>query len=46
MNQPQINIVVPLHNEEQVFDELIHRLENLINKSTLSIVIILVDYFK
>ena len=43
MNQPQINIVAPLHNEEQVFDKLISRLQQLIDSSPLSIEVILVD---
>jgi len=43
MNQPQINIVVPLYNEEQVFDELVNRLQNLIDKSPLSIEVIFID---
>jgi len=43
MNQPQINIIVPLYNEEEVFDELINRLKKLIINSFLSIEVILVD---
>lgn len=43
MNQPQINIVVPLYNEEQVFDELIIRLQKLLENCSLSIEVILVD---
>ena len=43
MNQPQINIVVPLYNEENVFDELVNRLQKIINNSQLSIEVILVD---
>ena len=43
MNQPQINIVAPLYNEEQVFDELVSRLQKLIDNSPLSIEVILVD---
>jgi len=42
-NQPQINIVVPLYNEEQVFDELVQRLQNLMDSSSLDIEVIFVD---
>lgn len=40
---PKINIVIPLHNEEEVFLELINRLKKLINKSELHITVILID---
>ncbi|MBX2954208.1 MAG: glycosyltransferase family 2 protein [Leadbetterella sp.] len=43
MTRPQVNIIVPLFNEEEVFGELIKRLERLINSSKLSIEVILVD---
>lgn len=43
MKQPQINIVAPLYNEEQIFDELVNRLQKLIDNSSLSIEVILVD---
>lgn len=43
MNQPQINIVIPLHNEVLVFDNLVSRLQKLIDSSALSIEVILVD---
>jgi polyisoprenyl-phosphate glycosyltransferase len=43
MNQPQINIVVPLFNEEEVFDALVRRLLKLIENSPLSIEVIFVD---
>lgn len=43
MARPQVNIIVPLFNEEEVFGELIKRLENLIDNSKLSIEVILVD---
>ncbi len=43
MTLPQVNIIVPLFNEEEVFDELIKRLERLIDSSKLSIEVILVD---
>lgn len=39
----QINIVVPLYNEEKVFDELQKRLINLMNRSNINISIIMVD---
>lgn len=40
---PQINIIVPLYNEEQAFNDLVVRLQNLIDNSQLSIEVILVD---
>lgn len=40
---PQINIIVPLYNESSVFEELIGRIQNVIQKSDLSIEVILVD---
>lgn len=40
---PQVNIVIPLFNEEKVFAELIMRLQSVINESALSIEVILVD---
>lgn len=43
MNKPQINIVVPLYNEKTNFEQLILRLNKLIEKSELSIQVILVD---
>lgn len=43
MNQPRINIIVPLFNEEKVFDELVERLQRLIDRSPYSIEVILVD---
>ncbi len=39
----QINIIVPLYNEEEVFFNLIERLDNLIQSSKLTIEVILVD---
>lgn len=41
--QPQITIIVPLFNEETVFNELITRLQELIQASKLSIEVILID---
>ncbi len=43
MNHPQINIVAPLYNEEQVFDELVSRLQKFIDRSQLSVEVIFVD---
>lgn len=43
MNNPQINIIIPLYNEEQVFEELIKRLKELIKSSEITISIILID---
>ncbi len=43
MSNPQINIVVPLYNEEDVFNNLTERFESLIEKISLSIEIIMVD---
>ena len=43
MKQPQINIIVPLFNEEAIFNSLIKRLQQLIEKHPLSIEIILID---
>jgi len=40
---PQINIIVPLYNEEAVFDSLVNRLNKLIRKNELTIEVILVD---
>jgi len=40
---PQINILVPMYNEQAVFDKLINRLNLLMNNSKLSIEVILVD---
>lgn len=42
-NPPQINIVVPLYNEEESFPYLTQRLEALIASSKLSIEVIMVD---
>ena len=43
MENPQINILVPLYNEEAVFGSLISRLQNLIKSTALSIEVILID---
>ncbi len=40
---PDISIVIPLYNEEQVFPLLLERLDQIIAKSALSIEVILVD---
>jgi glycosyltransferase involved in cell wall biosynthesis len=41
--KPQINFVIPLYNEELVFQKLIDRVISVINTSNLSISVILVD---
>lgn len=41
--QPKVNIVVPLYNEEEVFDMLTDRLQKLMDTSPLSIETILID---
>lgn len=43
MSAPDINIVIPLYNEEEVFEQLIERLTRLINEFPKSIEVILVD---
>ncbi|HNW74367.1 MAG TPA: glycosyltransferase family 2 protein [Bacteroidales bacterium] len=43
MNKPQINIIVPLFNEEKVFDELAGRLQRLMDRIPYSIEVIMVD---
>ncbi len=43
MGNPQINIIVPLYNEQDVFESLIQRLNELIRNTPLSIEVILVD---
>lgn len=40
---PQINIIVPLYNEEKVFNELFRRLQQVISSSKLLISVILID---
>lgn len=40
---PEINIIIPLYNEEKVFSLLIQRITELLNRSSLTIVVILVD---
>jgi polyisoprenyl-phosphate glycosyltransferase len=40
---PQLNIVVPLYNEEKVFDKLINRLNDVIKNCDQSVEVILVD---
>lgn len=42
-NSPDINIIVPLFNEEESFDLLIERLLKIIDNSSLKIEIILID---
>lgn len=43
IESPQINIIIPLYNESQVFEELMSRLLKLIDSSNLTIEIILID---
>jgi len=43
MKQPEINIVVPLYNEEDVFQLLIDRLKKLMLETKINIEVILVD---
>jgi polyisoprenyl-phosphate glycosyltransferase len=40
---PKINIIVPLYNEEEVFNTLISRLDKIINDSGFTIEVILID---
>lgn len=40
---PEINIIIPLYNEEQVFPLLITRITKLLNRSQFAITVILVD---
>jgi glycosyltransferase involved in cell wall biosynthesis len=40
---PEINIIIPLYNEEKVFSLLITRIKELLNRSSLTISVILVD---
>ncbi|MEE9439985.1 MAG: glycosyltransferase family 2 protein [Saprospiraceae bacterium] len=42
-NLPDINIVIPLYNEEEVFDSLVMRLINVIEFTKLSVEVILID---
>lgn len=43
MELPEINILVPLYNEELVFDKLISRLKAVMDMSPCAISVILVD---
>ncbi len=43
MSNPQINIVVPLFNEEEIFGDLMQRLTSVVDASKLSVSIIMVD---
>jgi dolichol-phosphate mannosyltransferase len=40
---PQINIVIPLYNEEKVFDSLVSRLRQVLDKSPIVATVIMVD---
>lgn len=42
-NTPQINILVPLYNEEEVFEDLHKRLAALLSSSELSISVLMID---
>ncbi len=43
MENPEISVVVPLYNEEQVFPVLIERLNKLMNETDLCIEVVMVD---
>ena len=43
MSTPQINIVIPLYNEEDVFDDLMKRLTAVIDTSELDTTVIMID---
>ncbi|MEM9920445.1 MAG: glycosyltransferase family 2 protein [Bacteroidota bacterium] len=43
MKIPQVNIIIPLFNEEHVFEQLVKRLRQLMDESPLSIEVLLVD---
>lgn len=43
MSTPQINIVIPLFNEEDVFDDLMKRLTAVIDASQLTVTVIMID---
>ena len=43
MSNPQINFLIPLYNEEEVFQSLVDRLKNIMDASPLTIEAILVD---
>lgn len=43
MDKVQINIVIPLYNEEQVFDKLTERLKGVLNASPYPMTVIMVD---
>ncbi len=40
---PQINIIVPLYNEEAVFESLVDRLINVMNSTKLKVSVIMID---
>lgn len=42
-SNPQINIVIPLYNEEEIYPTLIKRLNNVISSSEYTIEVILID---
>ncbi|MEZ4839216.1 glycosyltransferase, partial [Flavobacterium sp.] len=43
MEEIKISIVVPLYNEEAVFDKLIQRISNVINQTNFSCEVILIN---
>ena len=43
MESPEINIVIPLYNEEKVFPELVSRLEKVMEASDLTIRVLMID---
>ena len=43
MNRPQVNIMVPLYNEEAVFHQLTDRLQKLMDSTSITIEVILID---
>jgi polyisoprenyl-phosphate glycosyltransferase len=43
MINPKINIIVPLYNEEQVYDKLIQRLTKIMDASSVSMSVIMID---
>ncbi|WP_321539695.1 glycosyltransferase [Flavobacterium piscinae] len=43
MEEIKISIVVPLYNEEAVFDKLIERISNVINQTNFTCEVILIN---
>lgn len=42
-DNPQVNIVIPLYNEEDVFQDLVSRIDAVIESTSLSVEVILID---